>query len=133
MNYYHNNQREPTEMTMQTEHRKRNYHIVLNSMLQCDHEQAFNQLSSMCADDTGLSFSVDYKEKMKQLSLLKSDTATKEDPAITTASLKEDAFNALHEAVSKMYKYAAACELGPERTKAFAIHQAARISPLAEG
>jgi hypothetical protein len=121
-------------MPMKKEDRKKGYSNIMQLMLRSEHEQAFNQLASMCADDTKLFVMVDYKEKIKQLSLLKSDTATTEDePAHTTASLKEDAFNALNEAVSKMHKYAAACELGPERTKAFAIHQAARISPLAEG
>lgn len=47
-------------------------------------------------------------------------------------SLKDDAFNSLDEAVSKLHKYACECELGEERIKAFAIYQAARLAPRAE-
>lgn len=54
-------------------------------------------------------------------------------PESKLKSLKEDAFNSLDEAVSKLHKYACECEIGDERTKAFAIYQAARLAPRAEG
>ena len=50
----------------------------------------------------------------------------------TASYVKDDAANALDEAVAKLHKYACECEIGPERTKAFAIYQAARLAPRAE-
>lgn len=46
--------------------------------------------------------------------------------------LKEEAYSALDDAVSKLHKYACSCELGKEREKAFAVYQAARLAPGAE-
>lgn len=46
--------------------------------------------------------------------------------------LKETAFDTLQLAVTALHNYACACEIGPERTKAFAIYQAARLAPRAE-
>lgn len=47
------------------------------------------------------------------------------------AELKIEAFDALEVAVEKIHKWACALPVGEERTKAFAIHQAARLSPMA--
>lgn len=46
--------------------------------------------------------------------------------------LKSEAFDALYVAVSKLHTWACALPVGDERTKAFAIYQAARIAPIAE-
>lgn len=46
--------------------------------------------------------------------------------------LKETAFDTLQLAVTALHNYACACEIGPERVKAFAIYQAARLAPRAE-
>jgi hypothetical protein len=45
---------------------------------------------------------------------------------------KEDAFDALENAVSQLHAYACSLPIGKDREKAFAIFQAARIAPRAE-
>tara|TARA_R110000744_G_scaffold64994_3_gene133540 strand:+ start:46 stop:210 length:165 start_codon:yes stop_codon:yes gene_type:complete len=45
-------------------------------------------------------------------------------------ALKEDALSTLRDAEQKMYKYAGACDLGDERTKAFEIYQNIRHAVL---
>ena len=45
---------------------------------------------------------------------------------------KEEAFDSLQNAVSKLHAYACSLPIGDERTKAFAIYQAARMAPRAE-
>jgi hypothetical protein len=45
---------------------------------------------------------------------------------------KDEAFDALQEAISKLHTYACSLPIGKSRTKAFAIYQAVRMSPLTE-
>lgn len=45
-------------------------------------------------------------------------------------TLKEEALSALRDAAQKMYDYAAACEIGEERTKAFEMQRNIRHAVL---
>lgn len=46
--------------------------------------------------------------------------------------LKAAALYALKDAERRMHKYAASCEIGPERTKAFAIYENIRRATVVE-
>lgn len=70
------------------------------------------------------------------LGLLTATTEPEASVALTESEklkqLKYAAFDRLQVAVGALYDYAGACELGPERIKAFAIYEAARLAPRAE-
>lgn len=52
---------------MKKQDRKQNYSAVISLMLQAKHKEAFDAITLMCGQDTGLFIMADYDEQMKKL------------------------------------------------------------------